>query len=103
MARTVEVAILVTMGTHVYSFEDKVFIQRSGGPIGMRSTASLANLVMKCYDQAWLKLCDREHLISDSYSRYVDNCRIVLPSMREGWRWIENSLVTEIQTIRQTC
>ena len=45
IARVVEVATLITMCTHVYSFEDKLFIQRSGGPKGMRSTASLANLV----------------------------------------------------------
>ena len=38
-----------------------------------------------------MKLCDKEQLVLDSYSRYVDDCRIVLPSIREGWRWVENS------------
>ena len=53
IARVLEVAVLVTMSTHVYSFGSKLFIQRSGGPIGMRSTASLGNVVMKYFDKAW--------------------------------------------------
>ena len=92
IARTIELAVLVTVGTHVYSFEDKLFVQKSGGPIGMRSTASLANLVMRCYDQAWLKLAKAEGLILDSYSRYVDDCRLVLPSLNLGWRCTAENL-----------
>ena len=88
LARVVEIATIVAMGTHVYSFEDKLFIQRSGGPIGMRSIANLANLVMRKYDCAWLALAKKEGLIIDSYSRYVDDCRIILPSLNKGWRWV---------------
>ena len=47
----VEAAVVVCMGTHVYSFGDKIYLQKRGGPIGMRFTASLANLVMKKWDQ----------------------------------------------------
>ena len=87
ISRVLEVAVITAMSTHVYSFEDKLYIQKMGGPIGMRSTASLANLLMKVYDCAWMKLARREGLIIDSYSRYVDDCRIILPSLSRGWRW----------------
>ena len=43
VARVLEVAVISVMSMHVYSFKDKLFIQRSGDPIGMRSTASLAD------------------------------------------------------------
>ena len=90
VARVLEMAAIATMSMHVYSFEDKLFIQRSGGPIGMRGTASLDNLLMKIYDCEWIKLAEREGLIVDSYSRYVDDCRIILPSINKGWRWVCN-------------
>ena len=90
VARVLEVAVLVTMGTYVYSFCEKLFIQRSGGPIGMRSTASLANVIMKYFDGAWMKMMNLQGVIVDSYSRYVDDCRLVLASLNKGWRWTEN-------------
>ena len=57
----------------------------------MRSTASLANLVMRKYNCAWLELADKEGLIIDSYSRYVDDRRLVMPSINKGWRWENKS------------
>ena len=47
IGRVVETAVLVCMGTHPYCFGEELFLQQEGGPIGMRFTASLANLVMK--------------------------------------------------------
>ena len=35
----------------------------------------------------WLDLADREGLVIDGFWRYVDDCRIILPSLNEGWRW----------------
>ena len=82
-------ATLVTMGTHVYSFGERLFIQRSGGPIGVRSTASLASVVMKYFDKKWSQMMLDEGLIVDNYSRYVDDCRMILASINPGWRWTE--------------
>ena len=53
-ARVLETAVIVCMGTHVYTFCDKLYLQQSGGPIGMRFTASLASLIMKkCTGFLW--------------------------------------------------
>ena len=53
----------------------------------MRSTASLANAVIKQWDCAWLKVAHNQGLIVDLFVRYVDDCRLVLTSLNEGWRW----------------
>ena len=53
----------------------------------MRSTASLAGVVMKIWDRAWEKLVMREKLIVDLTLRYVDDVRVFLPSLNEGWEW----------------
>ena len=67
IARVLELAVLVTMGTHVYSFCGRLYLQESGGPIGLRFTASLANLIMKKFDKAWGDLCEREQLVYELY------------------------------------
>ena len=47
--------------------------------MGMGSTASLANAVMKQWDCAWIELANIEGLVVDMFVRYVDDCRILLP------------------------
>ena len=86
-ARVLETAVIVCMGTHVYTFCDKLYLQQSGGPIGMRFTASLANLIMKKWDTKWQELCEREGLVVDMQLRYVDDCRVFCPFINEGWKW----------------
>ena len=87
IARIVETAVMVCMSTHAYSFSDKLFLQQLGGPIGMRFTASLANLVMKMYDKAWCDLLERENIFYHMYLRYMDDVRLFLPSLNRGWSW----------------
>ena len=62
VARVVEAAVIICMGTHVYTFCGDIFLQKEGGPIGMRFTASLANIVMKMWDISFKKLLEREGL-----------------------------------------
>ena len=47
VAAVVEILVHIVMTTHVYQFCGKYFLQQNGGPIGLRSTASLASLIMK--------------------------------------------------------
>ena len=39
-ARTIEIAILIAMGFHLYMFGGKIHLQNSGGPIGLNSMPS---------------------------------------------------------------
>ena len=87
LALTVEIAVSVVMSSHVYHFCGKFYLQADGGPIGLRSTATLAALIMKLWDSAWVDLLDREGLILFLYFRYVDDSRSFVPPIAEGWRW----------------
>ena len=78
------------MSTHIYTFCGKYFIQLDGGPIGLRSTASLAALIMKMWDVAWLSLLENENIQIFEYFRYVDDSRDFLRPIAEGWRWTED-------------
>lgn len=87
VARTIEVAILVAMGLHLYSFGGQIYIQLSGGPIGLRFTACLAAVLMKIWDVAWLQLLQNEDIRTELYKRYVDDSRNLLKPLAEGWYW----------------
>ena len=87
VALTVEIGVTIVMCTHVYQFCGKFYLQVDGGPIGLRSTATLAALIMKLWDQAWIKLLIREGFFLLLYFRYVDDSRTFGPPLAEGWRW----------------
>ena len=91
LSHIVEIAVVVMMSTHLYTFGGETFIQSSGGPIGMRATASLANVIMKVWDVAWCSLMKREGIKMDMVVRYVDDCRVFIPCLNEGWFWENNS------------
>ena len=87
VATVMEVMINTVMCTHVYSFAGKIFLQCNGGPIGLRSTATLAGLTMKLWDVAFALLLEREQISVDEFFRYVDDVRVFLAPLCEGWRW----------------
>ena len=64
-----------------------VYLQLSGGQIGLRKTASLASVVMKEWDVAFMELMDREGITIDLFMRYVDDYRFFLRPLNEGWYW----------------
>ena len=81
------IVINVVMGSHVYSFAGKIFLLSNGGPIGLKSTTTLAALALKLWDIPWMRLVDRESITVDEYFRYVDDVRNFLAPLCEGWRW----------------
>ena len=87
MAVVVEILVNVVMGSHVYTFNGEFFLQVDGGPIGLRSTACLASLIMKNLDLVWIQLAKREGIELHLYYRYVDDVRKCLHALVEGFRW----------------
>jgi hypothetical protein len=51
VAKTLHSAVLAIFKTHTYSFNNKFFLQRVGGPIGLRSTCCVARIVMLWWDE----------------------------------------------------
>ena len=72
------------MGSHVYEFCGRLFLQNNGGPIGLASTASLASIIMKIWDKMWLQLLKREMIDVLLYYRYVDDARNYLRPLAPG-------------------
>ena len=80
-------AVSVVMCTHVYKFAGHYYLQKSGGPIGLRSTACLAAMVMKLLDIAFEKLLRNNGLEWLLYFWYVDDNRLFFCPLVEGCVW----------------
>ena len=93
VATMMEIGILVVMSTHLYTFNGVTFIQLLGGPIGLRLTAALANLVMAYFDRALKLLLLRENIKVPLSFRFVDDSRFGLQPIRPGWRWESGRLI----------
>ena len=87
MATVMRIAVITLFRTHTYSFGGKYYLQKAGGPIGLRSTCCIARLVMVWWDEELLQLMVSNNLITEEQARYKDGIRILLWSIRMGWRW----------------
>ena len=92
VAMVIKVGILIMMNTHVYSWNGKSFLQKAGGPIGLRSTCAKAGVVMNEWDARWQELCVRNNIILRKGDRYMDDIRAFLTALRMGWRWVDGHL-----------
>ena len=87
IAKVMMIAVKTLFKSHVYSFAGKYFLQKVGGPIGLRSTCAVARLVMLWWDTKLLALVEENNLTLDEKTRYMDDVRLWLQSIRLGWRW----------------
>ena len=81
VASVVQVAIIVMMNTHLYSFNGKIFQQTSGGPIGLRATCACARVVMNSWDIACMRKIEMNNVVVNLGMRYMDDTRLLLGSM----------------------
>ena len=87
LARIVQVAVLVLMSTHAYSFAGKLYKQKLGAPIGLRASACLAKILMVEWDCLWARIQNSMGLVVHLMYRYVDDIRVLLRPINMGWTW----------------
>ena len=73
---------------HLYQFGGKTYRQTDGAPIGVRASMSASRVVMGRWDRELKKILEENKLVVWLKFRYCDDLRLVMGSIREGWRWI---------------
>ena len=63
------------------------YLPSLGGPIGLRSTCSVARLVMKVWDDKWLGRLEDLMIRIEAATRYMDDGRTAIHPFHHGWRW----------------
>ena len=92
IATVMKKAVLMLFQSHVYSFGGKFFLQKKGGPIGLRSTCSIARIAMLDWDRKFLELAKRNGVTFAESMRYMDDLRVWMFGVRLGWRWTDGGL-----------
>ena len=93
MAKVLKTAVLAIFKTHTYSFNQKFYLQKNGGPIGLRSTCCVARLVMTWWDSMLVEALESLNIKKVAGARYMDDIRVWLHAIRLGWRWVNGELL----------
>ena len=93
LATIVSIMVDLLFSTHLYTFGGATFLQKDGGPIGLRGTCAIARVIMCLWDDKWLDLLGRWRVNVKEYVRYMDDGRTFLTPLRNGWRWTEGELL----------
>ena len=83
-ATVIKILTLTMFSTHIYTFGGKVYKQLEGGPIGLRSTCSVARLAMKVWDDKWLRRLEMLRIKIEAATRYMDDGRTLLHPFHHG-------------------
>ena len=65
--------VRATLSNHVYIADGKLYLQLKGGPIGLKITTVLAELLMSCFDSKYGRKLTELGLNPKLRSRYVDD------------------------------
>ena len=92
IARMIYVGVRECFRNHAYNFKDEMYIQQSGGPIGLKLTTVVAEIVMAEWDVKFReKMLEngQETLLDETY---VDDQNVVTEELELGRRWDETKL-----------
>ena len=92
VAEMVRIGVVVMMNTHLFRWDGRIFLQKKGGPIGLRATCCVARITMLHWDGKLLAKMKQNNLRLDEGARYMDDVRAILAGIREGWRWTDDGL-----------
>ena len=84
VAEVLRKSVLAIFKTHTYRFAEKFYLQRKGGPIGLRSTCCIARIVMVWWDEELLEVLKNNNINIIRGARYMDDVGIWLRAVRLG-------------------
>ena len=93
--------VRVCIENHVYKVGDRIFLQKSGGPIGLELTGAVSRAFMKRWDRLYLERVRQAGIVMKVYERYVDDSNQVAVVPPAGARYDEERrkvLIEEKQT-----
>ena len=93
LAAVVGIVVEILFSTHLYTLGGEIYLQKDGGPTGLRGTCPIVRVVMCMWDTMWLDRMKEKGLFIQKYVRYMDDGRAFLPAIRRGWRWENGDLL----------
>ena len=84
VATIVKIGVLVMMNTHVYSWDGDSYLQKAGGPIGLRSTCAIARVAMNEWNARRQRMCANNNIKLAKGNRYVEDIGAFLKASKMG-------------------
>ena len=96
IALALEIGIKAVMKNHIYRFNDQIYLQKEGGPIGLELTGAIARVFMIWWDTQFLEKIKniRTNWNLHFYMRYIDDTNMIGDIMTPGMRYEGGRLVT---------
>ena len=85
--KALEMMLILCMDNHLYQYENKVRIQKQGGPIGLKLTGEIADCLMIDWDQKLLKKLETLDIVPKIYTRFKDDIEIITESLEKEANW----------------
>ena len=88
-----EIAIIILFTNFSYKFGGKFYKQRSGGPIGVRATGAIAQLVMENWARSYKEILEKSGLTVSLMAGYVDDGRQITSVLQPGMRFCKEKKI----------
>ena len=92
IASMMETMVKTIMMNHCYQFDGRLFLQQTGGPIGLELSGVLARLVMLKFDHMYLDKLSKHDIELVLYQRYVDDINMAVSCPPPGLRFRNSKL-----------
>ena len=89
VAEMVRIGVIVMMNTHLFRWDGRIFLQRKGGPIGLRATCCVARITMLHWDGKLLEKLKQNNVRLDEGARiWTTSVQSFLDFVKagDGWR-----------------
>ena len=104
IALALESGITAVMKSYMYRFNDDIYLQKGGGPIGLELTGAIARVFMLWWDDQFMKRLQEATAQLDwnlyFYMRYVDDCNCIGEEIPLGARIHSGKVVIEAECIK---
>ena len=87
IALAIAEGVRVCMENHVYRLGDRIFLQLSGGPIGLELTGAVSRPFMARWDRMYVENVERAGMKMLLYERYVDDSNQIAQVPPVGWKY----------------
>ena len=93
--KALEMMLILCMDNNVYQFQNRVRLQKQGGPIGLKLTGEIADCLMIDWDKKLLSKLKEYNIIPEVYTRFKDDIEIVVESLEKGSMLVEEHLIID--------
>ena len=91
--------IMAVIKNHMYRFNERIYLQKEGGPIGLQLTGAIARIFMLWWDRKVKEQINNAMADIDfqlhMYMRYVDDCNIVCTALPTNSRLEKGKVVID--------